>query len=205
MALFVVDSQNILGKSVREAGSYNVTILHDSECKKTKETQNDMAVFNYEVIDGKYKGGKILYDNIVWDNNDVELSVKRFNTILAAVGIPDGTRIESIQQLVNGLKGKSLNITVDWKHSEYNDRWNLTVKGYNKFDSEGSKPNGAERPSGNLMNQRRQNDLSQAANKITQGHEVQGSLPGIDPLADTRSFANGGFDGAAITDDDLPF
>ncbi|MDN3168391.1 DUF669 domain-containing protein [Enterococcus faecalis] len=115
MTLFVVDSQNILGKSVREAGSYNVTILHDSEYKKTKETQNDMAVFNYEVMDGKYKGGKILYDNIVWDNNDIELSVKRFNTILAAVGIPDGTRIESIEQLVNGLKGKTLNITVDWK------------------------------------------------------------------------------------------
>ncbi|STD73250.1 Uncharacterised protein [Enterococcus gallinarum] len=31
MTLFVVDSQNTLGKSVREAGSYNVTILHDSE------------------------------------------------------------------------------------------------------------------------------------------------------------------------------
>lgn len=65
MALFVVDSQNVLGKSVKEAGSYNVKILPDSEYKKTKEKNKDMAVFNYEVIDGKYKGGKILYDNVV--------------------------------------------------------------------------------------------------------------------------------------------
>ncbi|MFS1046818.1 DUF669 domain-containing protein, partial [Enterococcus faecium] len=53
------------------------------------------------VIDGKYKGGKILYDNIVWDNNDVEFSTKRFNTILTALGVPDGTPIDSIQQLVS--------------------------------------------------------------------------------------------------------
>ena len=37
MALFVVDSQNVLGKSVKEAGSYNVKILPDSECKKQKK------------------------------------------------------------------------------------------------------------------------------------------------------------------------
>lgn len=164
-----------------------------------------MAVFNYEVMDGKYKGGKILYDNIVWDNNDIELSVKRFNTILAAVGILDGTRIESIEQLVNGLKGKTLNITVDWKHSEYNDRWNLSVKGYNKFDQEGSKPNGVERPNGQQMNQNRPNEINQAANQVTHSNRIQESLPGIDPLADTRSFANGGFNGATVTDDDLPF
>lgn len=205
MTLFVVDSQNTLGKSVREAGSYNVTILHDSEYRKTKETQNDMAVFNYEVIDGKYKGGKILYDNIVWDNNDIELSVKRFNTILAAVGIPDGTRIDSIQQLVDGLKGKTLNITVDWKHSEYNDRWNLSVKGYSKFDQEGSKPNGVERPNGKQTNQNRQNEINQAVNKVAHNNFTQETLPGIDPLTDTRSFANGGFNGTTITDDDLPF
>jgi hypothetical protein len=164
-----------------------------------------MAVFNYEVMDGKYKGGKILYDNIVWDNNDVELSIKRFNTILAAVGIPDGTRIDSIQQLVNGLKGKTLNITVDWKHSEYNDRWNLSVKGYSKFDQEGSKPNGVERPNGKQTNQNRQNEINQAVNKVAHNNFTQETLPGIDPLTDTRSFANGGFNGTTITDDDLPF
>lgn len=37
MTLFVVDSQNVLGKSVKEAGSYNVKILPDSEYKKQKK------------------------------------------------------------------------------------------------------------------------------------------------------------------------
>lgn len=180
MPLFVVDSQNVLGKSVKEAGSYNVKILPDSECKKTKETNNDMAVFNYEVIDGKYKGGKILYDNIVWDNNDVEFSTKRFNTILTALGVPDGTPIDSIQQLVNAAKGKTLNITVDWKHSDYNDRWNLSVKAYNKLDEEGSKPNGVERPNGNEANK----------NTFVQQHSN-------DPFASSSTID--------ISDDDLPF
>ena len=191
MTLFVVDSQNTLGKSVKEAGNYNVRVLADSECKKTKETQNDMAVLNYEVTDGKYKSGKILYDNIVWDQNDVELSAKRFNTILTAIGVPDGTPIESIQQLVKGMKGKTLNIAVDWKKSDFNGKWNLVVKGYNKVDEEGSKPNGVERP----------ND-EQKANMTYNTQASQSSLPGIDPMADNRSIGNGGFN---ITDDDLPF
>lgn len=181
MPLFVVDSQNVLGKSVKEAGSYNVKILPDSECKKTKGTNNDMAVFNYEVLDGAYKGGKILYDNVVWDHNDIEFSTKRFNTILAAIGVPDGTAIDSIQQLVNAAKNKTLNITVDWKHSDYNDRWNLSVKAYNKFDTEGSKPNGVERPKGNGANKE----------AFTQSNST------IDPFVNNSTID--------ISDDDLPF
>ncbi|MGL9971448.1 DUF669 domain-containing protein [Enterococcus sp. DIV1420a] len=181
MTLFITDSQNVLGKSVKEEGTYNVRILSDSECKKTKDTNNDMAVFNYEVLDGPYKGGKILYNNVVWDPTDIELSAKRFNTITTAVGIPDGTPINSIQQLVNGLKGKSLNITVGWKQSDYNKRWNLSVKAHNKFDEEGSKSNGVKRPDYNHQAQNNQKSAPQ-----------QQSFPGVDPF-------NG------ITDDDLPF
>lgn len=180
MALFVVDSQNVLGKSVKEAGSYNVKILPDSEYKKTKEKNKDMAAFNYEVIDGKYKGGKILYDNVVWDNDNIEYSTKRFNTILTALGVPDGTPIDSIQQLVHAAKGKTLNITVDWEHSDYNDRWNLSVKAYNKLDEEGSKPNGVERPNSNEANK----------NTFVQQHSN-------DPFVSSSTID--------ISDDDLPF
>lgn len=181
MALFTSDSQNVLGKSVKEAGAYNVRILSDSEYKKTKDTNNDMAVINYEVLDGLYKGGKILYNNVVWDPTERELSTKRFNTILAAIGVPDGTVIESIEQLVNGIKGKTLNITVDWKYSEYTNKWNLSVKSHNKLDEEGSKPNGVKRPSNEQQTSKSQPNTPQ-----------QQSLPGVDPF-------NG------ITDDDLPF
>ena len=119
MTLFVVDSKNVFGKSLGEAGRYNVRILPDSECKKTEKTQEDMAVLNYEVTDGKYAGGKVLYDNLVWKTDNVELSAKRFNTVLAAIGVPDGTLIASIPQLVQALKGKQLNIAVDWEYSNY--------------------------------------------------------------------------------------
>lgn len=99
MTLFITDSKNVFGKSVSEAGSYNVRILEDSEHKLTNNTFNDMAVLNYEVVDGKYAGGKILYNNIVWDKKDVELSAKRFNTLLAAIGVPDGTpNVTNVEQ-----------------------------------------------------------------------------------------------------------
>lgn len=189
MTLFVVDSKNVFGKSVSEAGRYNVKILPDSECKKTANTQEDMAVLNYEVTDGKYTGGKILYDNLVWKTDNVELSAKRFNTVLAAIGVPDGTQIASIQQLVNALKGKQLNIAVDWEHSEYTGKWNLSVKGYYKVDQDGSKPNGVERPNG-------------ATNKPTGAPMGQQSLQGTDPFADNVNYNNTPYE---ITDDDLPF
>ena len=189
MTLFVVDSKNVFGKSVSEAGRYNVKILPDSEYKKTANTQEDMAVLNYEVTDGKYTGGKILYDNLVWKTDNVELSAKRFNTVLAAIGVPDGTRIENIESLVRALKGKQLSIAVDWEYSDYTGKWNLGVKGYYKVDQDGSKPNGVERPNG-------------APNKPTGAPMGQQSLQGTDPFADNANYNNAPYE---ITDDDLPF
>lgn len=205
MTLFVTDSKNVFGKSVGEAGSYNVRILEDSEHKLTNNTFNDMAVLNYEVVDGKYAGGKILYNNIVWDKNDVELSAKRFNTLLAAIGVADGTPIESIEQLVKVVKGKKLNITVDWKQSEYNQKWNLEVKSYKPTDLEGSKPNGVGRPSEQQMTAHRQDEIDQAASLIVNNNTFQDTLPEVDPVRDTRSFANGDFGSIDISADDLPF
>lgn len=205
MALFVTDSKNIFGNSVAEAGSYNVKILQDSEHKLTKTTFNDMAVLNFEVEDGPYRGGKILYNNLVWDKSDLEISQKRFNTLLAAIGVPDGTAIDSIQQLVQAVKGKRLNITVEWEKSDYNGKWNLNVKSYQKIDPDGSKPNGVKRPNDQQNTQQRQNDINQAANMVAHNNTFQDTLPGVDPLRDTRSFANGDFNSIDISDDDLPF
>ena len=39
MTLFITDSKNVFGKSVSEAGSYNVRILEDSEHKLTNNTE----------------------------------------------------------------------------------------------------------------------------------------------------------------------
>ncbi|MGJ0914153.1 DUF669 domain-containing protein [Enterococcus avium] len=205
MVLFTTDSTNVFGKFVEEAGSYNVVILQDSEYKLTNDGTKEMAVLNYEVVDGKYAGGKVLYHNIVWDNGDVELSTKRFNTLLAAIGVPDGTPIETLQHLVQAVKGRKLNITVEWQKSDYNGKWNLNVKRQQKTDPEGSKPNGVKRPNEQQMTQQRQNEINSAANMVAQNNTFQDTLHGVDPARDTRSFANGGLNGIDISDDDLPF
>ncbi|MGM0168270.1 hypothetical protein IGI39_004026 [Enterococcus sp. AZ135] len=207
MVLFTTDSTNVFGKFVEEAGSYNVVILQDSEYKLTNDGTKEMAVLNYEVVDGKYAGGKVLYHNIVWDNGDVELSTKRFNTLLAAIGVPDGTPIETLQHLVQAVKGKKLNIAVEWQKSDYNGKWNLNVKRQQKTDPEGSKPNGVIRPNEQQMTQQRQNQIDSAANMVAHNNTFQDTLTGVDPVRDTRSFANGGFGGSSIdiSDDDLPF
>lgn len=193
MALFTVDSQNVFGKSVAEAGSYNVKILSDSEYKRTKSSGADMAVLNYEVDDGEYRGGKILYDNLVWSNSDLENSQKRFNTLLAAIGVPDGTPIESIEQLVMAVKGKRLNITVDWVQSDFNGKWNLNVKAHSKLDPEGSKPNGIERPTGQASAQKSPS-FNQSQNSTSQQTFGQ----------PTGTFANNG-QPIEVSDNDLPF
>ncbi|MDT2490783.1 DUF669 domain-containing protein [Enterococcus avium] len=205
MVLFTTDSTNVFGKFVEEAGSYNVMILPDSEYKLTNDKTKEMAVLNYEVVDGKYAGGKVLYHNIVWDNGDIELSTKRFNTLLAAIGVPDGTPIETLQHLVQAVKGKKLNITVEWQKSDYNGKWNLNVKRQQKTDPEGSKPNGVKRPNEQQMTQQRQNEINSATNMVAQNNTFQDTLPGVDPVRDTRSFANGDFGSIDISDDDLPF
>ncbi|MBO0460070.1 DUF669 domain-containing protein [Enterococcus hulanensis] len=205
MVLFTTDSTNVFGKFVEEAGSYNVVILQDSEYKLTNDKTKEMAVLNYEVVDGQYAGGKILYNNIVWDNGDIELSKKRFNTLLAAIGVPDGTPIESLQYLVQAVKGKKLNVTVEWQENTLNGKWNLNVKRQQKTDLEGSKPNGIKRPNEQQITQQRQNEINSAANMVAHNNTFQETLPGVDPVRDTRSFANGGFNNIDISDDDLPF
>lgn len=205
MVLFTTDSTNVFGKFVEEAGNYNVVILPDSEYKLTNDGTKEMAVLNYEVVDGKYAGGKVLYHNIVWDNGDVELSTKRFNTLLAAIGVPDGTPIETLQHLVQAVKGKKLNIAVEWQKNDFNGKWNLIVKRQQKTDPEGSKPNGVKRPNEQQMTQQRQNEINSAANMVAHNNTFQETLPGVDPVRDTRSFANGGFNNIDISDDDLPF
>lgn len=176
MTLFNVDSNNTFGGIfVEEAGHYNVKVLPSSKYAKTKKTGNEMLTLDYEVLDGMYAGGQIRFNNVVWELDNIERSIKRFNTLLVAAGVEDGTPINSIEDILRGIIGKTLNVTTEWQHSDYSGKWNLNVKGYNKLDHEGSKPNGEKRP-----------DDSQAQNNNGGGFQSKGNE--ID-----------------ITDDNLPF
>ncbi len=154
MALFTTDSNNVLGKYVEEAGQYNVKVAGSSEVKNSS-TGKPMLVLDYEVVDGPYKGGLIRYHNMVWDDSSQDnhdMSVRRFNTFTSAMGVPDGTKIDSLQQLLSASIGHELSVEVDWEQAN-NGKWYLTVQRQAKVLDDGSKPNGKKRPQEGTSNQ----------------------------------------------------
>ena len=98
MPLFTVDPNNVFGKTIDEAGTYNVKVLPTSQLV-TAKSGKQMVTLNFEVLDGKYAGGEIRYENVVWDDSTTEKyyqSITRFNTILVAAKVPAGTEIADL-------------------------------------------------------------------------------------------------------------
>lgn len=143
--LFTTDENNVFGKSLKEAGTYNVRVT--SAVAKNSKSGNPMIEFNYEVLDGQYAGAPIRYDYAVWndDEDHFDLSVRRFNTIMIASGIPSGKAVENLPQVASVMNGRKLAVNVDWEQSQ-NGNWYLRVKSYHKLLQEGSQPNGKARP-----------------------------------------------------------
>ncbi|KRL81778.1 DUF669 domain-containing protein [Ligilactobacillus equi] len=170
--LFKVDSTNTFGEfvAVEEAGSYNVRISNAE--LKTSHAGNSMLVVDYEVTDGKYQGGTIRFDHIVWSDYNEEalnLSIKRFNTLLVATGVNDGTEINSLDAVARGLVGRELGITVDWDTEPNNKgRYNLRVKARFAKMASGSKPNGKREP-----NQAPTNSATAMVNGFNQSRQQQ--------------------------------
>lgn len=194
MALFTVDSKNVFGKVVEEAGVYNVRVLPSTVLKKSK-SGNAMVVMNYEVLDGKYAGGEIRYDNVTWiegNQENVDKSVRRFNTIMVAADVPDGTPLNSLSDFANGMIGKQLAIEVEWGEPNSNGDSYLTVRSYRKLMKDGSKPNGVKRPQNNG------NSSFVGSGFANNQKETQSRNP-------QQSFANGNGAPIDIDNDQLPF
>lgn len=174
MTLFKVDSNNVFGKSVEEAGIYNVKVLPSSKLKNSN-AGNPMVVLNYEVLDGKYAGGEIRFDNVVWQEGTpekVDQSIKRFNTIMVAAGFPDGTPLNTLNDFVTGMIGKTLAVEVEWGDPTPKGNVYLTVRSYHELLKEGSQSNGQKRPQNNVSqnagfsnNQFNNNAQGQASNQ----------------------------------------
>lgn len=155
MPLFTTDSNNIFGKSLKEAGTYNVRVTN-AEAKNSK-SGNPMVEFNYEVLDGQYAGAPIRYDYAVWTDDTEDhfnASVRRFNTIMISSDIPSGKSVENLPQVASVMNGRKLAVSVDWEESQ-NGNWYLRVKSYHKLLQDGSQPNGKTRPEG--QNERQSN------------------------------------------------
>jgi len=178
----VVDSNNVLGQVVEESGKYNVRVSDTSTVTMTKKGDKEMAVLDFEVVDGQYAGGKIRFDNVVWDETSAEAlerSKKSFNTVLVAAAVPDGTPLYDINQFVQGPVGKQMNVTVDWEANN-KGQFNLSVKSHNKFDPAGSKPSGVKRPEGAML-----------PNNANSGSNFGGNNKGFSSPASPKN--NGGF------------
>lgn len=199
---FTSDTSKVFGKMVEEAGSYNVKIMDSSVAKKSK-TGKEMAVLDYEVLDGKYAGESIKWHNIVWDESSEEamqLSLKRFNTLTAALGFPDGTNFNmTLERFVKGIKGKQLNINVDWEEGN-NGNYHLAVKSQ-QLIKEKSEPNGVFRPNGTKKAAETSTNPfgnSNQSKQATTNPFEQTTLENTDPFAKNSTTID-------IPDKDLPF
>ena len=204
MVNFTIDFSNTFGKVVEEAGSYNVKIADSSTAKKTKKGQ-EMAVLDYEVLDGEYAGAVIRYDNILWNDSTEEtlkLSVKRFNTLMRAINANEGAQINlTMDAFVKQLVGNTLNITVDWEQSDYNGKWNLSVKTQQPLKKQ-SEPNGKFRPTDNGGSSKSKASSNPFGNTTQSKQETtnpfkQTTLENTDPFAKSTDIN--------IPDEDLPF
>lgn len=174
--LFTTDENNVFGKSLKEAGTYNVRVT-SAVATNSKSSGNPMIEFTYEVLDGQYAGAPIRYDYAVWndDEDHFDLSVRRFNTIMIASGIPSGKAVENLPQLASVMNGRKLAVSVDWEESQ-NGNWYLRVKSYHKLLQDGSQPNGKTRPED--QNERQSNfggNRSQSVGYRQQAPQAQNS------------------------------
>lgn len=164
-----------------------------------------MAVLDYEVLDGKYAGAVIRYDNILWNDSTEEtlkLSVKRFNTLMRAINANEGAQINlTMDAFVKQLVGNTLNITVDWEQSDYNGKWNLSVKTQQPLKKQ-SEPNGKFRPTDNGGSSKSKASSNPFGNTTQSKQETtnpfkQTTLENTDPFAKSKDIN--------IPDEDLPF
>lgn len=149
--LFTTNHNNVFGSQVPdEAGIYNVYVSPQSKAGNSKNG-NPMASMDYIVLDGTQKG-KHIYDRLVWTNNTQEnhdLSVKRFNTVMMVAGFQDGIDIHSIPEFVQQMVNQRFAVETEWEKSDYNGNNYLVVKSYRPTQANGSQPNGQKRPQAN--------------------------------------------------------
>lgn len=182
---FTTNSNNIFnGRTfVEEAGTYNVKIVK-AVATHTNSTGNEMLQLDYEVIDGKYAGGQVRFDNQVWNEATEESynnSVRRFNTLAWAVGAQDGLQITSMQVFAQSLLNKTLAIEVKWSDQPNSKGYyNLQVTRHlPKLDGE-SQPNGVKRPDSNQAPTGSRNNQNGFGSSYTDNYSQPGSQAGND-------------------------
>ena len=182
---FTTNSNNIFngGTFVAEAGTYYVKIVK-AVATHANSTGNEMLQLDYEVIDGKYAGGQVRYDNQVWNEATEESynnSIRRFNTLAWAVGVQDGLQIPNMQVFAQSLLNKILAIEVKWSDQPNSKGYyNLQVTRHlPKLDGE-SQPNGVKRPDSNQGPTGSRNNQNGFGSSYTDNYSQPGNQAGND-------------------------
>ena len=196
---FTTNSNNIFnGRTfVEEAGIYNVKIVK-AVATHANSTGNEMLQLDYEVIDGKYAGGQVRFDNQVWNEANEESynkSVRRFNTLAWAVGTQDGLQIQTMQIFAQSLLNKTLAIEVKWSDQPNSKGYyNLQVTRHlQKLDGE-SQPNGVKRPDSNQGPTGSQNSQNGFGSSYTYNYPQPDNQPDNQPGNQAGNNQGAGFD-----------
>lgn len=103
-------------------GEYEV-IITDVECKKTKNG-DDMLSVTYTVRDDVKQEGQ---RSKVWDNVVFKDSVKwRYQLFFKALGLSDGTKLSTIQDVAQAVLHKSLKVRTE--QEDYENKTYVRVK-----------------------------------------------------------------------------
>lgn len=117
------------GSKLMPEGEYEIIIKSAFE----DATKNGIPYINIPLVvrndvEQPYKNKHIFHS--MWKNKESgEYNFKAINTIAKAIGIPNGTKFESLEQLLDSFKNKTAKITI--KHNEYNGTTSERVSFWN--------------------------------------------------------------------------
>lgn len=108
--LFNTDYSNVQDFSPVKPGEYEATVI--SAVKKSASTGSQMLVVDYEIrsdVEQEEQGKKVKFDNFVL----TPATQWRFMSILSAVGVPEGVKIDTMDEVKNLILNKNLILVVD--------------------------------------------------------------------------------------------
>ncbi|KRN75650.1 hypothetical protein IV73_GL000140 [Weissella kandleri] len=220
--MFTVNSKKKAGTRIVEfAGKYNVEI--SAAEFKMSQSNREMMVITYRVLDGEQEGNIIPYDRLVDDSadegvtNKTYFSYERINSFLV-----DGLQVENGIQFdlrqASQLVGKQLSVNVGWKKDNYDNKtkYQLKVKSYHPLMQDGSKPDmNKPRPQAPDSNSGNSNAFSNSqpsfgaqptnttSNQDNANFGNAQSSPFTQQVAQSQKSPFVG--GQTVNDDDLPF
>lgn len=136
MGFLTMNHKEAEGGGLPQPGTYecfikNMDVNHKSKNKGTPGTEILFSI--RDDVEQDHQGGKI-YDRLY----DAENAMWRYQSLLKAAGIPDGTYFETKAEIKSAVMGKPLKVEIG--HREYDGKTQIDVKGFEESDEGGELP-----------------------------------------------------------------